>query len=118
MARARPRAAPDQPAVVELTRQLGALLAELGLGEIEVAVGDMRIRLARAAVAAGPGGAVPASAPAGAGLAEAGSAGAITVESPMVGTFYRAASPAAEAYVREGDVVKDGQPLFLIEPAR
>jgi acetyl-CoA carboxylase biotin carboxyl carrier protein len=33
----------------------------------------------------------------------------------MVGTFYRAASPTGEPYVREGDVVKEGQILCIIE---
>jgi acetyl-CoA carboxylase biotin carboxyl carrier protein len=40
---------------------------------------------------------------------------AITIEAPMVGTFYRASSPTAEPYVREGDVVKEGQILCIIE---
>jgi acetyl-CoA carboxylase biotin carboxyl carrier protein len=39
----------------------------------------------------------------------------ITIEAPMVGTFYRASSPTAEPYVREGDVVKEGQILCIIE---
>ena len=33
----------------------------------------------------------------------------------MVGTFYRASSPTAEPYVREGDVIKEGQILCIIE---
>ena len=33
----------------------------------------------------------------------------------MVGTFYRASSPTAEPYVREGDMVKEGQILCIIE---
>jgi acetyl-CoA carboxylase biotin carboxyl carrier protein len=33
----------------------------------------------------------------------------------MVGTFYRAASPTAEPYVKEGDVTKEGQILCIIE---
>ena len=39
----------------------------------------------------------------------------VTVEAPMVGTFYRAPSQAAEPYVNEGDVVKEGQILCIIE---
>lgn len=35
--------------------------------------------------------------------------------SPFVGTFYRAASPNAEAYVREGSVVKQGDTLCIVE---
>jgi len=37
------------------------------------------------------------------------------VKSPMVGTFYRAPAPDAEPYVREGDFVKKGQVLCIIE---
>jgi len=37
------------------------------------------------------------------------------VPSPMVGTFYRATSPEAEPFVREGDRVKPGQTLCIIE---
>ncbi len=37
------------------------------------------------------------------------------VTSPMVGTFYRAASPEAQAFVEIGSVVKSGAPLCIIE---
>ena len=37
------------------------------------------------------------------------------VESPMVGTFYRAASPDADPFVEEGTNVRKGQPLCIIE---
>jgi acetyl-CoA carboxylase biotin carboxyl carrier protein len=39
----------------------------------------------------------------------------ITVESPMVGTFYRAPAPGADAYVQVGDKVEKGTVLCLIE---
>lgn len=38
-----------------------------------------------------------------------------TVLSPMVGTFYRASSPDAEPFVKEGDVVNDESVLCIIE---
>jgi acetyl-CoA carboxylase biotin carboxyl carrier protein len=38
-----------------------------------------------------------------------------TVCSPMVGTFYRAPSPEAPPFVQVGDLVKNGQPVCLIE---
>ena len=38
-----------------------------------------------------------------------------TVTSPIVGTFYRSASPDADAYVDEGDFVKKGQVLCIVE---
>ncbi len=37
------------------------------------------------------------------------------IESPMVGTFYRAASPDASPFVEEGTLVRKGQPLCIIE---
>jgi acetyl-CoA carboxylase biotin carboxyl carrier protein len=37
------------------------------------------------------------------------------VTSPMVGTFYRAASPGADPFVEEGDHVRKSQPLCIIE---
>jgi acetyl-CoA carboxylase biotin carboxyl carrier protein len=107
----RRRARGDADEVSELARRLGALLAELNLSEIEVATGDLRVRLQRAregsALPAAPGAATAAGADVSARL--------IPIESPMVGTFYRAASPTSDAYVREGDSVKPGQILCIIE---
>ena len=37
------------------------------------------------------------------------------VKSPLVGTFYNAPSPDAEPYVKEGDTVKKGQVLAIVE---
>ena len=42
-------------------------------------------------------------------------AGLREVRSPMVGTFYRAASPESDPYVEAGDTVKEGEVLCLIE---
>lgn len=39
----------------------------------------------------------------------------ITVTSPIVGTFYRSPSPDADAYIEEGDFVKKGQVLCIVE---
>ncbi|MGH7304471.1 MAG: acetyl-CoA carboxylase biotin carboxyl carrier protein [Candidatus Rokuibacteriota bacterium] len=107
-----------EPATVELARRLGALLSELGLTEIDVTVGEVRVRLQRGAVTPAPP-AVSSGAsverPAGAHTAEIESASGVTIEAPMVGTFYRASSPTAEPYVSEGDVVKEGQILCIIE---
>lgn len=38
-----------------------------------------------------------------------------TTKSPMVGTFYRAASPGSKAFVEVGDVVKEGDTICIIE---
>ncbi len=41
--------------------------------------------------------------------------GLVTIEAPMVGTFYRAPAPDAEPYVEVGSIVEVGQPLCIIE---
>jgi len=38
-----------------------------------------------------------------------------TVKSPMVGTFYRSASPGAKAFAEVGQVVKEGETICIIE---
>ncbi len=117
MARRRPTR--SDPAVLALVRQLGEALEEFGLAEIEVAWGRIRVRLQRPG-AAGPAPAAPlASAPAeraGAPVvADVVPPSMVAVDAPMVGTFYRAPSPTGEPYVREGDLVKEGQILCIIE---
>src|SRR4029453_10851252 len=97
---ARARAAPGgDERVVELTRRLASVLSELGLSEVEVESADVRVRVQRTRVLAPP----------------VGGPALVTVEAPMVGTFYRASSPTADPYVQEGDVVKEGQVLCIIE---
>jgi acetyl-CoA carboxylase biotin carboxyl carrier protein len=41
--------------------------------------------------------------------------GLVTITSPIVGTFYRSPSPDADPYVEEGDYVKRGQVLCIVE---
>jgi acetyl-CoA carboxylase biotin carboxyl carrier protein len=43
------------------------------------------------------------------------STGFVTVTSPIVGTFYRSPSPDADPYVEEGESVKKGQVLCIVE---
>jgi len=88
----------------ELVRALATLLEETGLSEIEYAVGDRRIRVARngggAAVAMVAATAMPVAAagPASAAVsAVAELAGA--VKSPMVGTAYLGPQPGAAPFV-------------------
>ena len=95
----------------ELIRALAALLTETGLTEIEYAVGDRRIRIAR----------IPGDAGAGTGCARyrRWPPGSIehpgAVKAPMVGTAYLAPQPGAPPFVRLGEVVNEGQPLLIIE---
>lgn len=37
------------------------------------------------------------------------------ISSPMVGTFYKSPSPGADAFVKEGDIIKTGQTLCIVE---
>ncbi len=39
----------------------------------------------------------------------------LTIASPIVGTFYRSSSPDTDPYVEEGDFVKKGQVLCIVE---
>ena len=91
------------------------LAAQYDVAELEVAWGDNRIRIKRET-------AVPSSArpPAPVPVAAAEQAVAqpshlLTIEAPMVGTFYRAPSPETPPYVSEGDPIKEGQILCIIE---
>jgi acetyl-CoA carboxylase biotin carboxyl carrier protein len=108
--------------IVALVRELGGLLAELGLSEVEVERAGLRVRVQKGAPATGAP--LPAASPAllaapvAAPVAAPSDVPAAThevIEAPMVGTFYRASSPTAEPYVREGDSVKQGLILCIIE---
>ena len=105
-------------------RRLADLLRDYGLSEIEVEREGVRIRLRRepAPVTAAPAGPAvrapgPPAAPVPAASAgrDADEAHLLTVEAPMVGTFYRAPSPDAQPFVRDGDRVKKGQVVCIIE---
>jgi acetyl-CoA carboxylase biotin carboxyl carrier protein len=54
---------------------------------------------------------VPQAAEAGEGL----TANQAYITAPMVGTFYRAASPDSEPYIQVGDAVDAGQVVCIIE---
>ncbi len=62
---------------------------------------------------------MPAAAPAVAPAAPAAAVEEVsaghTVKSPMVGTFYRASSPGAKAFVEVGDSIKEGDTICIIE---
>ena len=121
-------------------RELKALLAlmrDFGLSELEIEDKKGKLRLVRSAgslgehppAPAGPPKLAVARAAAANASAAAGAAAANTrpaaapelapghryVQSPMVGTFYRAASPDSDPFVEEGDSVRKGQALCIIE---
>ena len=103
----------------DLIRALADILTETGLGEIEYAEGDRRIRVARPTTVAGAPAAIAAStngAPAivtAATTAAGPPAGAVTAQ--MVGTVYLAPEPDASPFVSVGDKIKEGQTLLIIE---
>jgi acetyl-CoA carboxylase biotin carboxyl carrier protein len=108
----------------EFVRKLAQILYETQLGEIELADGDRRIRVARPTVTmtAAPtvvtAPALSAAAPAGGARAAIANdlgkhPGAVT--SPIVGTAYLAPEPGKPNFVAVGDKVTAGQTLLIIE---
>ncbi len=105
----------------ELIRSLANLLDETGLTEIEIEENNLRVRVARQL--AMPTHAVPYAhmAPPAIGV-PSGVPGAPSLEnhpgvvnSPMVGTAYRAPEPGAANFVEVGTAVREGQTLLIIE---
>jgi len=107
-------------------RRLIEMLEGSDISEIEVSEGEETVKIRRGSmepvvqqVQAAPQAAPAPQAPAAPGqpapAAEPEPETGITVEAPMVGTFYRAPTPEAEPYVREGDRVSVGDTLCIIE---
>ncbi|STZ75378.1 acetyl-CoA carboxylase biotin carboxyl carrier protein [Bergeriella denitrificans] len=105
-------------------KKLIDLVEESGIAEIEVTEGEEKVRITRAtaqAVYAAPvaAAAAPAAPVAVSAAAEAAAPAARDLsnaqKSPMVGTFYRAPSPNAAAFVEVGQSVKAGDTLCIIE---
>ncbi|MDO4657710.1 acetyl-CoA carboxylase biotin carboxyl carrier protein [Kingella sp. (in: b-proteobacteria)] len=111
-------------------KKLIDLVEESGIAEIEVTEGEEKVRITRSVAApavqtvyapAAPVQAAPAApAPSAAPAAPAAPAPAVrdlsnAQKSPMVGTFYRAASPSTPAFVEVGQTVKAGDTLCIIE---
>lgn len=106
----------------QLIRDLAGILNDTNLTEIEVELGDLKVRVSRqaqavhaiaapaavalpaASVAASPALAAPAADPA-----------KNAVTSPMVGTAYAAAAPGAQPFIEVGQKVREGQTLLIIE---
>ena len=105
-------------------KKLIDIVEESGIAEIEVQEGEEYIRISRygssapvayaAPAPVAPAAAAPAIAAASAAPAEDVITGHI-VKSPMVGTFYRSASPGAKVFVEIGDSIKVGETVCIIE---
>ncbi len=99
------------------------LVEHSGIAELEIEEGEERVRITRALPAAPQSPAAPAPAQTAAIAAPAGPEVAAApaepeghvVKSPMVGTFYRSASPGSKAFVEVGSTVQVGDPLCIIE---
>jgi acetyl-CoA carboxylase biotin carboxyl carrier protein len=100
------------------------LVETSGIAELEIQEGEERVRITRALPASAQtvmvgANAAPAAAPAPAAVPVPPAAPAEPeghlVKSPMVGTFYRSASPGGKPFVDVGDVVQAGDPLCIIE---
>jgi acetyl-CoA carboxylase biotin carboxyl carrier protein len=105
---------------------LGRMMKEYDLSELKVELKDCNVSLRRgdktvaapvvvapAPVAAAP--AAPVAAAPAAPAAPAAAAPAKTIDSPLVGTFYRAASPDSDAFVNVGDRVTADTVIAIIE---
>ncbi|AGI26206.1 acetyl-CoA carboxylase biotin carboxyl carrier protein [Pseudomonas sp. MT3] len=116
---------------IRKVKKLIELLEESGIDELEIKEGEESVRISRhSKTAAQPVyAAAPAYAPAPVAAAPVAAAAAPTAEaapaapvlngnavrSPMVGTFYRAASPTSANFVEVGQSVKKGDILCIVE---
>lgn len=105
-------------------QELVDVLIERNLTEIEVERAGVRIRVRRDAAPPSRSSRLPAGpvdsgtnhSPEGTVESAGEDASALfTVTSPIVGTFYRSASPDADPFVEEGDIVNRGQVLCIVE---
>ncbi len=113
---------------IRKVKRLIELLEESGIAEIEITEGEESVRISRSGPSAPPAPApapAPAAQPAPAADSQKEAAAAEDsgdgipeghqVTSPMVGTFYRAPSPTAKPFVEEGQQVKEGDTICIIE---
>ncbi len=118
----RQRTAGDEPVAIsgagpdrdELIRSVVEIVQETGVGEITIEENGVRVSVRRSVVDD-----TVASEPTGAQLAEPEpprlADGIVTVESPMVGTFYRGPKPGAPPFVEENEPISPGQVLCILE---
>ena len=99
----------------EQIRELAKLLEETGLAEVEITEGGRSIRVVRNGIAAAGTPMAPAPAPVAVAAAANDEPHPGSVTSPMVGTVYLAANLEAEAFVKAGNQVSEGDTLIIIE---
>lgn len=106
----------------QLIRDLAGILNDTNLTEIEVELGDLKVRVSRSSPAVHAI-AAPTFAPAApvtqpsfvSAPAPSADPAKNAVLSPMVGTAYISPSPGAKAFIEVGQAVKEGQTLLIIE---
>lgn len=106
------------------------LVSESNVSELEITEAEGKVRIVKGpvggvaapvmlapapAVAAAPAPAMAVAAAAPAAEAAPAPAAGKLIKSPMVGTFYRSASPGAKAFVDVGSTVKEGEAVCIIE---
>lgn len=100
------------------------LVSESNVSELEITGAEGKVRIVKAGAAPAqvqPMAAAPALAAPPAPVAAVPVVAAEpvvdhhAVKSPMVGTFYRSASPGAKAFVEVGSVVREGDTICIIE---
>ena len=105
-------------------KKLIELLEESGINELEITEGEESVRISRGGpvpqyapmhYAAAPQAAPVAAAPAVAAPAAAPVVTGYQLRSPMVGSFYRAASPTSKNFAEVGQSVKVGDTLCIVE---
>jgi acetyl-CoA carboxylase biotin carboxyl carrier protein len=113
---------------IRKVKKLIELLEESGIAELEISEGEESVRISRHPRMAGVQNQMPVgvpvtqAAPVAAPATPATAAGEhkprnddYTVTSPMVGTYYSAASPGSKPFVEIGTEIKVGQILCIIE---
>ena len=103
-------------------KKLIDLVQESGIAELEITEGEEKVKIVKGgeatvtpvAALAPSGAAVPAPVAAPAPAEPAPQQGHV-LKAPMVGTFYRSASPESKAYVEVGQNVKAGETVCIIE---
>lgn len=116
---------PSKSDALDEVKKLYRFMTEQGLDRLEFGRDDFQVRLVRRPAAPPPGVLMAAPAPHGAAAAAPPPGqsprglelppGAWVVKSPMMGIFYRAASPSSPPFAKEGDPVKAGQVVCLVE---
>lgn len=102
-------------------KKLIEIIEESDIAELEIKEGEESIRISRYSAAPAPAAVAYAPAPAAAPAVTAQAAPAEekisghVVKSPMVGTFYRSASPGTKVFAEVGQSVQVGDTLCIIE---